>query len=186
MKLNRFYKKFKRVFFLILYYSFFRKFPTQPVPGYRIGYLLRRFALRHIIENCGQNIVVKQDCYFGKGERLQVGDRSQLGHNARIDQQVTIGADVVMGPDVVIMTNHHAFDDLSKPVNQQGKLPVKPVVIGNDVWIGTRSIIMPGVQVGDQAVIGAGAVVTKDVPTRAIVGGNPARIIRYRGEQLSK
>ena len=54
------------------------------------------------------------------------------------------------------------------------------VIIGNDVWIGMRSIIMPGVKIGDGAVIGAGAVVTKDVPDYAIVGGVPARIIKYR------
>jgi maltose O-acetyltransferase len=56
-------------------------------------------------------------------------------------------------------------------------------VIGDDVWIGTRAILLPGVTVGRGAIVGAGAVVTADVPPRAIVGGNPARIIRYRGAQ---
>ena len=126
---------------------------------------------------------MKQNCYVGQGNGLRIGHRSQLGHNARIDQHVTIGDDVVMGPDVVIMTNHHAFDNLDLSINQQGKLPIKPVVIGNDVWIGTRAIIMPGVNIGDQAVVGAGSVVTGDVPARSIVGGAPARFIRMRGEK---
>jgi maltose O-acetyltransferase len=90
-----------------------------------------------------------------------------------------------MGPDVVIMTNTHAFERLDIPINQQGNLPLKPVVIGDDVWIGTRVVILPGINVGDKAVIGANSVVTKDVPSGAIVAGSPARNIRMRGERLA-
>ena len=90
-----------------------------------------------------------------------------------------IGNDVMMGPEVVILTYSHKFDRLDIPMNDQGSY-VDPVMIGNDVWIGTRSIILPGVKIGNGVLIGAGAVVTKDVPDYAIVGGVPAKIIRYR------
>jgi maltose O-acetyltransferase len=80
------------------------------------------------------------------------------------------------------MTSAHAFDDQNVPINLQGALPIRAVKIGDDVWIGTRVIIMPGVTIGRGAVIGAGAVVTKDVPSFAVVGGVPARTIRYRGQ----
>ncbi len=166
---------------MFFYYGVATHFPTQPMPGYKTGYRFRRILLNHIAESCGEDIIVKQHAYIGSGTGLRIGNRSQLGHNLRLGQYVTIGDDVVMGPDIVIMANAHAFDSLDIPVNQQGALPVRPVVIGNDVWIGTRAIILPGVRIGNQAVIGAGSVVTKDVPERAIVGGNPARIIRYRG-----
>jgi acetyltransferase-like isoleucine patch superfamily enzyme len=89
-----------------------------------------------------------------------------------------------MGPDVVMMSSSHAFEHLDVPVNQQGSLPRQRITIGNDVWIGTRSIVLPGVTIGDKAVIGAGSVVTKDVPAYAIVAGNPAKIIRYKGDRL--
>lgn len=63
---------------------------------------------------------------------------------------------------------------------EQGKTKPKPIKIGNDVWIGTRVIILPDVVIGDGSIIGAGAVVTHSVPEKAVVGGNPAKIIKYR------
>lgn len=65
-------------------------------------------------------------------------------------------------------------------MNQQGFLPNQKVTIGDDAWIGTRVIILPGVSVGKGAIIGAGAVVTKDVPEYAVVAGVPAKVIKYR------
>lgn len=84
-----------------------------------------------------------------------------------------------MGPDVVILTHTHNIDRVDIPMGKQGSR-VARVIIGDDVWIGMRSIIMPGVKIGNGAVIGAGAVVTKDVPDFAIVGGVPAKIIKFR------
>ena len=70
------------------------------------------------------------------------------------------------------------------PVHLQGALPKRTVTIDSDVWVGARVIIMPGLHIGHQVIIGAGSVVSKDVPARAIVGGVPARILRYRGDRL--
>lgn len=85
----------------------------------------------------------------------------------------------MMGPDVSILTHTHNIERTDIPMGQQG-MRVSEVVIGNDVWIGMRVVIMPGVRIGNGVVIGAGAVVTKDVPDYAIVGGVPARIIKFR------
>ena len=78
------------------------------------------------------------------------------------------------------MTSSHNVESTFLPMNQQGSLPKQKVIIGDDVWIGTRVIILPGVRVGTGSIIGAGAVVTKDVPDYAIVGGVPAKIIKFR------
>jgi len=87
-----------------------------------------------------------------------------------------------MGPEVIILCHNHNFSDISRPMQEQGGT-TKPVVIGDDVLIGTRAIILPGVKIGSGTIIGAGAVVTKDVPDYAIVGGCPAKILKYRNEQ---
>lgn len=85
-----------------------------------------------------------------------------------------------MGPDVVIMATSHNFDTVDIPINLQGDKPEKEVIIADDVWIGTRAIILPGVKIGKHSIIGAGAVVTKSFPENSIIGGNPAKLIRYR------
>jgi maltose O-acetyltransferase len=80
----------------------------------------------------------------------------------------------------VIVAVNHAFDDLDRPMIEQGHRPPQPVTIGDDVWIGDRVLIAPGVTVGRGAILALGAVVTKDVPDYAVVGGNPARVLKYR------
>lgn len=99
--------------------------------------------------------------------------------NGSVHGPLRIGENVMMGPDVTILSQTHNIERTDIPMGKQGMREAE-VIIGNDVWIGMRSIIMPGVKIGDGAVIGAGAVVTKDVPDYAIVGGVPARIIKYR------
>lgn len=174
-----------RAIYLALYYLFAKRLPTRPVPGWRLGYAMRRALVSRIIPDCGADIIVKQNAYFGTGAGLRIGDRSQLGENSRIGPSVRLGSDVVMGPDVVVMTSAHAFEDPHTPINRQGGLPIKPVNIGDDVWIGTRAVVMPGVTIGSGAVVGANSVVTNDVPPLALVAGAPARVIRYRGDRLT-
>jgi maltose O-acetyltransferase len=85
----------------------------------------------------------------------------------------------MMGPDVVILAVNHRFSGHA-PMIDQGYDDPRLVTIGDDVWIGTRAIVLPGVTIGTGAIVGAGAVVTKDVPENAIVAGNPARVMKLR------
>jgi maltose O-acetyltransferase len=172
-----------RILALIEYYAIARNFPTQPVPGWRLGYWWRERLVKRIFKSCGDHVRIKQGAYFGSGKDIQLGHRSQIGHNARIDHDVVIGNDVLMGPDVVMLSISHQFDDLDLPINLQGPTRRSPVVIGDDVWIGTRVIILPGVHIGSGAVIGAGSVVTSDVPANVVAVGVPARVLRRRGAQ---
>lgn len=183
MNLKRWYyilNKMKKGLLLFFYYGFAALLPMQPFPGFLLFYKIRRLLVKKIICKCGNNVIVKNRCYFGDGSRLVVGDRSQLGQNARLLGSIYIGSDVLMGPDVVIMATSHCFDSLALPINQQGSAEEKTVVIGNDVWIGTRVIILPGCKIGDHCIIGAGAIVTKSFPENTILAGNPAKAIRDR------
>lgn len=133
-----------------------------------------------LLDHAGRDVNIEARAYFGRGMGVRLGDRSGIGVNCRLHGPVSIGSDVMMGPDVVVIAVNHRIDDTARPMIAQGHADPRPVVIGNDVWIGTRAIILPGVRVGDGAVIGAAAVVTKDVPPMAVVAGNPARVIRRR------
>lgn len=108
-----------------------------------------------------------------------IGSGSGIGVNCSVHGSLKIGENVLMRPDVTIPTHTHNIGRTDIPMGKQGSL-VKEVTIGNGMWIGMRSIIMPGIKNGNGVVIGAGAVVTKDVPGYAIVGSVPAKVIRYR------
>lgn len=88
---------------------------------------------------------------------------------------VTIGDRVFLGPAVQIYTATHPLDAATRASGLEGG---SPVVIGNDVWIGGGAVVLPGVTIGDRAVIGAGSVVTKDVPPGVLAAGNPCRVLR--------
>ena len=85
----------------------------------------------------------------------------------------------MLGPGVHIYTNNHKFDNPSIPVFHQGDYPSKKVVLKKGCWIGANAILLPGVTIGENSVIGAGAIVTKSIPPRVLAAGNPAKIIKY-------
>lgn len=129
-------------------------------------------------DRCGEWVNIERGVRFGDG--LTIGNGSGIGANSHIPSGVVIGDHVMMGQDVLMYTSNHSVDRTDIPMGQQGFTQEKPIIIGNDVWIGARVIILPGVHVGDGAVIGAGAVCTKDVPSFEVWGGNPARKLKDR------
>ncbi|MDW8247511.1 MAG: acyltransferase [Sandaracinaceae bacterium] len=112
---------------------------------------------------------------------LRIGDESWIGPQAFLHAAggLEIGKKVGIGPGVKIFTSYHEEDHLDIPV-LEAPLVFKKVVIEDEADIGVGAIVLPGVQVGRGAIVGAGAVVTRDVPPYAIVAGNPARLLRYR------
>jgi len=166
--------------YLLFYYSIAQFLPMQPIPGYKFFYKLRYFLVKNIIKNCGKDVIVKNKAYFGNGQRLSVGDRSQIGQNCLLGGEIILGKDVLMGPDVVMMATSHAFDRIDIPINQQGSTEEQPITIGDDVWIGTRVIILPGVTIGSHSIVAAGSVVTKSCKDYSIIGGVPAKLIKSR------
>jgi maltose O-acetyltransferase len=163
-----------------LYYFGARHLPRSSTRRGGIWKRLRYLVCKPLFGQCGRNVNVESGAYFSTGEGIFIGDNSGIGIKAQLTGHIRIGKNVMMAPDVVIVTANHEFVRAEVPMAEQGFREGEPVVIEDDVWIGTRVIILPGVHVGSGAVIGAGAVVTRDVPDRAVAAGNPARVIRFR------
>jgi len=116
------------------------------------------------------------------GKNLHFGNHVYANFNLTCvdDAAIYVGNDVMFAPNVVITTTNHTINpELRKEMLQY----VKPVRIGNCVWIGSGAIILPGVTIGDNTVIGAGSVVTKDIPANVVAVGNPCRVLREIGER---
>lgn len=175
-----------RKIYLIIYYALAQHLPSHPMPTWKFSYAFRRFLVKRLFAVCGDGVVVKDHAYFGDGGTLRIGYRAVIGINSRIDHDVTIGDDVMMGPDVVIMSGGHAFEATDISINQQGAIERKPVVIARDVWIGTRVVILPGVEIGEGSVIGAGSIVSRSIPPFSIACGNPAMVVGTRGERTAR
>ena len=166
----------KKKILFILY-----KFTASWLPISQRSKLSKKFRVfwaRRIAKSVEKNVNIERNVEFGP--MLEIGDNSGVGIRCEIYGPVKIGNDVMMGPDVVCYTSGHKFDRTDITMIEQGSTEAEPITIGNDVWIGRRVMIMPGVNIGDGCVIGAGAVVTKDIPPYSVAGGVPAKVIKNR------
>ena len=136
-------------------------------------------ALERSVPQDKQRIIEGAICYHN--ENVTVGKDVSFGGNVILygTAPIEIGNDTMIGADVYIHTSTHDYTNHPTWLERIDR----PVKIGKHVWIGFRAIILPGVIIGDYAVIGAGSVVAAHVPDRAIVAGNPARIIKYRDSE---
>lgn len=172
-----------RVARFVAYYGLLRHMPASTGLFGSFWQRMRFHCCRRLFLACGENVNIERGAYFGGGRTIRIGENSGMGINAIVPRGTTIGANVMMGPDVTIIAQNHRFSRLDVPMNAQGFDVERPVTIGDDVWIGTRVIILPGVTIGAGSILGAGAVIAKDVPERAIVVGNPMRVLRFREQQ---
>ena len=175
------YRKAIRYLSLVGYYGIARFLPNRPI---MIGKRARAALCRRIFRKAGKDINVERLAYFGLGREIEIGNGSGIGLRTAIwgidgRGELIIGENVMMGPEVVILTLNHVHSRTDIPMGLQG-VTASRIVIGDDVWIGTRVIILPGVKIGTGSIVGAGAVVTKDVPPYSVVGGIPAKVIKIR------
>ena len=131
----------------------------------------RRFRL-------GRGSVVESFCCINNavGDVI-VGDHSRVGIHCTVIGPVCIGSHVNLAQGITVTALNHHFSDTQRRIDEQG-VTTRPVIISDDVWIGANAVVLPGVTIGRHAVVAAGAVVTKDVPDYAVVGGVPAKIIK--------
>lgn len=133
--------------------------------------------LKELIPDAGEGLWLQPPFYCDYGTNMKLGEKVFFNFNCVVldVMQVKIGSRTLIGPGVHIYTATHPIDHKERA---SGLEFAKPVTIGEDVWIGGAAIICPGVTIGDRSIIGAGSVVTKDIPSDVIAAGNPCKVIR--------
>lgn len=141
----------------------------------------RQALLRKLLGRTGREFLIEQPFYCDYGYNIELGENFYANVNCVIldEAKVTFGHDVFIAPNCGFYTAGHPFD-----VDQRnrGLEYARPITVGSNVWIGAQVCVLPGVTIGDNCVIGAGSVVTKDIPSNSVAVGNPCRVIRTLGE----
>jgi acetyltransferase-like isoleucine patch superfamily enzyme len=146
-----------------------------------LGIGIRYCCLKRLCMECGENVVVFCGAYLTYLENCRFGSSISIHENCNIGciGGLSVGNDVMISQGVSILTTEHDYKQKNQPM-RNAPLILKPVIIGNDVWIGAHSVITAGVTIGDRAVVGAGSVVTHNIEPGTICGGIPARTISSR------
>lgn len=137
----------------------------------------RTKVLKALIPNAGNGLWIQPPFYCDYGSNIKMGEKVFFNFNCVVLDvcEVKIGSRTLFGPNVQIYTATHPINPKERA---SGLEYAKPIVIGEDVWIGGSAVICPGVSIGDRTVIGAGSVVTKDIGADVFAAGNPCRVIR--------
>jgi acetyltransferase-like isoleucine patch superfamily enzyme len=143
-------------------------------------YIIKSRILKSSFGSCGQDLYIGPKVAIRGYKKITIGENVRIlrGCNIVGNGGLTIGDNVRFAPESVVLTRNHNYESQALPYDNT--YISKSVVIGNNVWIGTRVIILPGVKIEEGAIIAAGTVVTKDVPKLAICGGNPGTVLKYR------
>lgn len=141
---------------------------------------LRRSYWQAVFANLDPSVMIAEYSKVLGPAHIEIGEFSRITNKVVVDGRggLTIGKKTMIGFQSILISYSHRFDGTG-PIIDQG-MQGAAVRIGDDVWVGARVIVLPGVTIGNHAIIGAGSTVTKDVPAGAIAAGVPARVIRYR------
>ena len=126
----------------------------------------------------GRRSVIESYCCINNAVGdVTIGDYTRIGIHCTVIGPVCIGHHVNLAQGITVTALNHNFADTNRRIDEQG-ISTRPVVIGDDVWIGANAVILPGVTIGRHVVVAAGAVVTKDVPDYCVVAGVPAKVVK--------
>ena len=148
-----------------------------------INYQLNRFVLKQIGVKIGENLKTFSITTIENPAGISIGNNVWISKNVALYacNGIKIGNDVIIAKDVSLISGDHEYLNKTTKINKQGMQTNKaPIIIGDDVWIGEKAIILKSVNIGKGCVVGAGSVVTKDIPPFSIAAGNPAKIIKVR------
>ena len=134
-------------------------------------------CFRQLLGRCGKSFVIEPPFYCDYGYNIEIGENfyANVGCTVLDGAKVTFGDNVFIAPHCGFYTAGHPFNVTQR---NEGLEYARPIRIGNNVWIGAQVCVLPGVTIGDNTVIGAGSVVTKDIPAGVVAAGNPCRVLR--------
>ena len=184
------FKKYKLfILFLVKFYSIFPKkilnmlFIYHRKTNGKIGLVIRYAILKNLAFYIGENVSIKSDIYLYNVDKLSIGNNVSIHSMSYIDATggITIGNDVSIAHSTTIMSTSHGHGNLRVNIKDQ-ELEAFPVIIYDNVWVGSKVTILAGVSIFSGSIIGAGAVVTKDIEENTIAVGVPAKAIKIRKE----
>jgi acetyltransferase-like isoleucine patch superfamily enzyme len=146
------------------------------------GLRLRNAYWRAVFDRIASDVLIYERVKVSGPGKIVIGKGSKITSDVILDGRagIQIGQYSQIGFRSILITYTHRWQGTEMILNQG--MEGASIVIGDDVWIGANVIVLPGIKIGDRAIVGAGSVVTHDIPAMAIVAGNPARLIRYRGQ----
>lgn len=168
--MNSFAKKFIKKIILFIRYN-----------PYDYSRVIRAYFYRFIFKRSGKLFNILDGVVINSPENISIGNRVSIHQFCYFDAQeeIIIGDNVSIGSDVKLITSSHKFDNNKILIKDQG-ISKKPIFIGDNVWIGSGVIVLQGVKIGKNSIIGANSLVNKDLPENTISGGVPCKVIKQR------
>lgn len=163
--------------YYLMLWRLFDRTPASVMADFAIK--VRRILAKMIFKSIGDDVIFHHDVYILSGRNTVLGNGVFVNRDATIDDRgpITVGDHTMIAAGAILTTHGHILDDFSKPMPFGGRT-MAPITIGSNVVIGFRAVVMPGVTIGERAIVASNSVVTKDVPDRWVVGGSPAKKIK--------
>lgn len=165
--------------YVFIYYFIIRKLPDSKYLSF--SNKVRCWYLHKVLNILSgtESTKVESNVYLGNLKNVKIGEGSRINENVFI-QGAYIGKNVLVAPSVAILSKNHEHGRVDIPIVDQGETEAAPPIIGDGAWIGRNAVVLPGVKIGEGAIVGACSFVNRDVEPFAVVGGVPARFIKSR------
>ena len=163
--------------YYLMLWRLFDKTPASMMADYAIK--VRRILAEKVFKHIGEGVIFHHDVYILSGLNTSLGNGVFVNRGATIDDRgpINVGDHTMIAAGAILTTHGHILDDFSKPLPFGGRT-MAPITIGSNSVVGFRSVVMPGVTIGDRVIVASNSVVTKDIPDRWVVGGAPAKKIK--------
>ncbi len=163
--------------YYLMLWRLFDRTPAAMLADFAIK--VRRILAAKVFKGLGEGVIFHHDVYILSGQNTVLGDGVFVNRGSTLDDRgpITIGEHTMIAAGAILTTHGHILNDFSKPLPFGGRT-MAPITIGSNSVVGFRSVVMPGVTIGDRVIVASNSVVTKDIPDRWVVGGAPAKKIK--------